>query len=112
MLEVSHSLTLIAIILAKVFSSICPKRMLTVPSRIWTEKNSAVVRSAFPLMNPALVLTITVAMIAVMIGTATERTGMIGIAVTVPGHPPAVVIMKIVVPGLHPRRGIMMIEGL
>jgi len=69
MLEVSHSLTLIAIILAKgehpahkpgaternsyiVFSSICPERMLTVPSRIWTEKNSAVVRSAFPLMNP------------------------------------------------------------
>jgi len=62
--------------------------------------------------NSALVLTITVAMIAVMIGTATERTGTIGIAVTVPGHPPAVVIMKIVVPGLHPRRGIMMIEGL
>ena len=62
--------------------------------------------------NSALVLIITVVMIAVMTGTATEKIGMTGIAVTVPGHLPAVVIMKIVVPGLHPRRGIMMIEGL
>ncbi len=148
MLEVSHSLMLIAITLAKgehlaykpaptehnsytVFLSIYPERMLTVRSRIWTERNSVVAQSAFLLTilyvansfallftdrtistNSALVRTIIVAMIVVMIGTAIERIDMIDIVVTVPGHLPAVVIMKNVVPGLHPRRGIMMIEGL
>jgi hypothetical protein len=50
-------------------------------------------------------------MSVVMTGTATKMIVMINTVVTVPGLP-AVAIMKIVVPGLHPRRGNLMIEGL
>jgi len=46
-----------------------------------------------------------------MTGTATKMIVMINIVVTVPGLP-AVASMKSVVPGLHPRRGNLMIEGL
>jgi hypothetical protein len=51
-------------------------------------------------------------MSVVMIGTATKMIAMINPAVTDPGPLPAVASLKIVVPGLHPRRGNMMIEGL
>jgi hypothetical protein len=111
MLEVYPSPMLIVTLLVKAFWSISPAMTLIVQSRSWTGRNSVADLFVSFMMTLVLVLTIIVVMIVVMTGTVTEMIVMKDTVVTVPGHL-AVVNMKNVVPGLHPLKGNLMIEGL
>ena len=63
-------------------------------------------------MHSVVALTIIVVMSVVMTGTATKKIVTINTVVTVQGLRVVASWRIVVVPGLHPRRGNMMIEGL